>query len=233
MISMRKIFALFAKDMKSITYNVFIISGILLMPIIAIMFTIGLDEPNVWLADFLIKMNILINGANIICVMIAEEKEKHTLSVLISSTVSGADFLIGKVLVTGILTFASNLVLYFIMSLGSVIPIGAYLLMTGMAILPVTALGAIIGLVFKTQAAASTAVAPIMMLLVFVPMFLPPDNIFIDNVFKYIFSEQMSLGLTAVYNGDAYLSNLAIISANFIILATTFALIYKKRGLAT
>ncbi|MCL2820610.1 MAG: ABC transporter permease [Oscillospiraceae bacterium] len=232
MISGRKIFALFAKDIKSLAYNIFIISGLLIMPVMAIMFTFGMDEPDVWLADFLIKMNILINGANIICVMIAEEKEKHTLSVLIASTVSGADFLISKVLVTGLLTFISNGVLYFIMGLGSILPFGTFMLMTGIAILPVTVVGAIIGLLCKTQAAASTAVTPVMMLLVFLPMFIPQESFFAESIFKYVFSEQMSLGLASIYNGEPFLSNIIIITINFAILATAFGFIYKKRGIS-
>jgi hypothetical protein len=47
------------------------------MPIIAFILSVGDDTPDTGLADFLISMNVLINGANIICVLIAEEKEKH------------------------------------------------------------------------------------------------------------------------------------------------------------
>ena len=235
MISMRKIEALFSKDMKTIFQNVFILSGLLIMPVIAIMFTIGLEDEEaiIGLADFLIKMNILVNGANIICVMIAEEKEKHTLSVLVASTVSAVDFLISKVLVTGILTFLSNVLLFFIMGLGAYLPIAPFLAMSAVAILPVTVVGAIIGILCKTQAAASTVVAPVMMLLVFLPMFLPQESFFVDKVFRYVFAEQMTYGLAAVYHGEPYLLSLGIIAINFVVLAVAFGLVYKKRGLAS
>ena len=231
MISTRKVYALFAKDMKTITYNLFVISGLLVVPIIAFFFTMASNGPEPALADFLLQMNILINGANIICVMIAEEKEKHTMGVLIASTVSGAEFLAGKVLVTTVLTLASNVALYFIMGLGAIMPFGSFVIVTGVAILPAAAIGAIIGIACKTQAAASSAVAPLMMLLVLLPMFLQ-GSFLTDNILYYVFSEQMSHGLAATYHGESFLPNIGIIAVNFVVLSVIFWGVYKKKGLS-
>ena len=231
MISLRKIYALIAKDMKTITYNLFVLSGLLVVPVVAFFFTLATDAPEPALADLLLQMNILLNGANIICVMIAEEKEKHTLSVLIASTVSGAEFLVGKVLVTAVLTLISNVALFFIMGLGAILPFGSFVIVTGIAILPAAAIGAIIGIACKTQAAASTAVAPLMMILVILPMFIP-RSFFTENILHYIFSRQMSLGLAAAYHGEAYLANIGAIAANFVVLSAVFWAVYKKKGLS-
>ena len=229
--SMTKVYALFAKDMKMISYNLFVISGLLVVPVVAFFFTLTADAPEPAIADLLLQMNILINGANIICVIIAEEKEKHTLSVLIASTVSGVEFLAGKLLVTTLLTLASNVVLFLITGLGSIMPIGPFILVTGAAILPAAAIGAIIGIACKTQASASSAVAPLMMLLVLLPMFLP-QGFFTENILYYVFSQQMSLGLAAVYHGTSFLPNIGIIAVNFVVLSAIFWGVYKKKGLS-
>jgi len=228
---MRKIGALCAKDAKTIFHNLFVLSGLLVVPVLAMLMTIGSEpEQVIILASFLIPMNVLLNGANIICVMIAEEKEKHTLNVLVASTVSGADFLISKVLVATVLTLVSNAVVFQIMGLGSVMPIGSFLLVTGVTILPVAAVGAIIGIVCKTQTAASTVVAPIMILLVIMPPLIP-ESFFTEYILRYAFSEQMNYGLSAVFNGESYLANIGVIAANFAVLAAVFWGVYKKRGL--
>jgi ABC-2 type transport system permease protein len=238
MISIKKINALFAKDMKTIFHNLFVLSGLMIMPIMALLLKIGLESPEevIALAGFLIPMNILMNGANIICVMIAEEKEKYTLNVLVSSTVSSADFLISKVLLTTVLTFISNAVLYFILGLQASMPLFPFLLVTGVTILPVAAVGAIIGIACKTQAAASTVVAPVTLIMVFLPLFLGGNNgngnFFIDNILYYTFSEQMTHGLSAVYHGEAFIRHIGAIALNFVVLAALFGLFYKKKGLA-
>jgi len=231
MISMRKINALVAKDMKTTLNNIFVLSGLLAVPIMGLLLSIGSEpEQLIALASFLVPMNVLLNGANIICVMIAEEKEKHTLNVLVASTVSGADFLVSKVVVTALFAFVSNALVYAILRLGGVMPFGPFLLVTGVTILPVAVVGAIIGIACKTQAAASTAVAPIMILLVILPPLIP-ENYFTENILRFVFSESMTHGLSAVYSGEPFLAEIGIIAANFVVLAAVFWAVYRKKGL--
>jgi len=238
MSSMRKISALLWKQMKTISYNPFIISGLLVFPVMAFIFNLTTD-PNdpyvaaemIQMAMFFIQINVLVNGANIICVMIAEEKEKKTLNVLITSTVSGMEFLISKVLGTVILTAASNVALFFIYGLQDTMAIGPFLLLTTIAILPAAAIGAVVGILCKTQTAASTVVSPVIMVLAFVPTFIPEGS-FLESAFRYVFSEQLILGIRAVSYGEPFMGYVGFIAVNFAMLLPVFWLFYKKKGLA-
>ena len=219
MISTRKIFAICEKDFKGLARNLFVLSGVLIVPIIAFVMGLAVEPEYAAQASTLfITMNIMMNGANIICVMIAEEKEKHTLNVLSASTVSGLDFLISKLIIALVLTALVNVAIYFIFGLSGVMPIGPFMLVTSFAILPAAAIGAIIGIATKTQSAASTAVAPIALVPIFLPMLLPPES-GLWNVLQYIFSEQIVSGLRTVYDGEPFISAIGVIAANFAVLA--------------
>ena len=231
MISSRKIHALCAKDAKSLLHNVFILSGILIIPVMAFVFNLMADEFVIDLVLMIVQMNVLMNGANIICVMIAEEKEKHTLNVLVSSTVSGLDFLLSKLLVSVVLTMAVSVAVYFMFDLMGIMAFGQFMLITGVAVLPAAAIGAIIGITMKTQAAASSAVAPLFMVFMFLPMLVPRDSA-VWNVLQYLFPEQMVLGLIAVYRGEAFMTYIGFILANFAVLFVAFLLVYRKKGLS-
>ena len=231
MISARKIMAISLKDAKSLLYNMFILSGILIVPVMAFVLNLTADD-DVYVMPIMlmvVQMNVLMNGANIICVMIAEEKEKHTLNVLKSSTVSGLDFLFSKLLVTVVLTAIVTALIFFMFRPEN-IALLPFMLITTIAILPTAAIGAIIGIATKTQAAASSAVAPVALIFMFLPLVIPYDAAIWD-VLDYLFVQQLVIGVRNIYDGYAYLGNIGIILANFVVLFAVFLLYYKKKGL--
>ncbi|MCL2404873.1 MAG: ABC transporter permease [Defluviitaleaceae bacterium] len=232
MISTRKIFAICEKDFKGLARNLFVLSGILIVPIIAFVMGLVIEPEYAAQASVtFIVMNIMMNGANIICVMIAEEKEKHTLNVLSASTVSGLDFLISKLLIAVVLTAVVNVIIYFMFGLLDVMPIGSFMLITSIAILPAAAIGAVIGIATKTQSAASTAVAPIALIPIFLPMVIPAESA-AWNVLRFLFTEQVVSGLRAIYLGESFISSIGIIVANFAVLFIVFLVYYRKKGLS-
>jgi len=233
MISTRKIYAICEKDIKGITRNLFVLSGVLIVPIITFVMGRAMDaELAAQTAVMFIVMNIMMNGGNIICVMIAEEKEKHTLNVLSASTVSGLDFLISKLIIALILTAAVNLSIYFMMGLSDTMPLGPFMLITSIAILPAAAIGAVIGIATKTQAAASSVVAPLALIPLMMPMLVPAESAAWD-VLRYLFTEQVVSGLRAIYDSEPFMANIGFVAANFAVLFIVFLLYYKKKGLAS
>jgi len=231
MISSRKIFAICEKDFKGLARNVFVLTGLVIVPIMAMLMGRGVDPENAaQFATMFVTMNIMMNGANIICVMIAEEKEKHTLHVLSSSTVSGLDFLISKMIITVLLTAIGNLIIYFMFGLLDIVSIGPFMLITSLAIIPAATIGAIIGIATKTQAAASTAVAPLAMIPILLPIIVPAESGAWD-ILRFLFTEQVLDGIRAVYYGESFMNNIAIIAANFAALFVLFLLLYRKKGL--
>jgi len=236
MISLRKISALYGKNMKNIFYNPFIMTSpiaILVMSYLFGMFMIPDDAPfeivNIIL-NMIVNMNAIMCGVMIMSILIAEEKEKNTLNVLITSTVSGFDFLIGSVLTTATITVICNAAIYFIIGVQDYIPFGQFMLITTLGAVAAITFGATIGLLSKNQMTASTIVAPIF-LLILIPMFFR-GSFFIDNVLYYFFTEQISVSLVELAQGGSSILRVLIITANFVVFAVIFALCYRKRGLS-
>jgi len=236
MISPRKIYAIYSKNMKNIIYNPFIMTSPVAILVLAYLFgafMIPADAPaelTIYLMNMVVIMNAIMCGVMIMSVLIAEEKEKNTLNVLITSTVSGMDFLTGNVLTTATITVICNIAVYFIIGARDLIPFGPYILITSAGAAAAITFGATFGLLAKNQAAASTMAAPLA-LLIFLPVLLRGSFI-IDNVLYYFFTEQISIALVELADGKFRLFRIGIITANLIVFAFIFGTCYKKRGFA-
>jgi len=114
MISVRKIQALYAKQFKNLMYNYFVLGGFAVTLVMTYLISL-VAEPEVMSTLFImmVQMSILLGGANTMCCLIAEEKEKDTLNVLMNSTVSSLDFLISNSLITSTFTILLNISIYF------------------------------------------------------------------------------------------------------------------------
>jgi len=236
MISFRKISALYCKNMKNIFYNPFIMTSpivILIMSYLFGMFIIPDDAPfevTILILNMIVNMNAIMCGVMIMGILIAEEKEKNTLNVLITSTVSGFDFLAGSVLTTATITVICNAAIYYIIGAQKFIPFGQFMLITTFAAIAAITFGATIGLLSKNQITASTITAPIFLLII-IPMFFR-GSFFIDNVLYYLFTEQISISLMELAESELNILRILIISANFIVFGIIFGLCYRKRGLS-
>jgi ABC-2 type transport system permease protein len=232
MISGRKVNALVGKQLKTITGNPFVITPILLVPFMAFLFSTAFDaETAQGMIPFIVGMNMIMGAPTVISCLIAEEKEKNTLSVLITSTVSVLDFLTSKILIASVSTILLNIAIYFLMGAQTIISFGIFMLFTSLGALASTLLGAVIGIASKNQATASTMVSPLMLLLI-MPVFFP-DNFFVDNILYYFFTEQVLLSIHNMAFNDGTLEAfpLIIIAANIVIFGALFGIFYKKKGL--
>lgn len=231
-ISMRKINALVGKQLKTVTSNPFVIMPIFLVPFMAFLFSQAMEpEYAQQMLTFMVGMNLILGAPTIISCLIAEEKEKNTLAVLITSTVSVLDFLISKVLFTAVCSIAMNAAVYFLMNGQELIGFDVFMLLSGLGSVTATLLGAAIGITSKNQATASTMVSPLMLLLI-IPVFFP-DNFFVDNILYYFFTEQVLLAIHRIaFDGSSLtLLPLGIIAVNIIVLGVVFGMFYKKNGL--
>jgi len=235
MISFRKINALYNKQMKNFFNNPFVAFAPVLMVGLAYLNSTVLpyDAEPVQYASMLIMvvlMNVLMTGAFTMSCLIAEEKEKFTLNVLITSTVSVMDFLISNILTVATITITANVLIYIVIGVGDIIPFVPFLLISSLGTVAGITLGASLGLLSKNQAAASAISTPLFAIVI-IPMFFP-DNFFVDNVLYYVFTEQIAhMLINLARYGEMQLFRLAIIAANFVVLAAVFAICYKKRGL--
>jgi len=235
MISPRKISAIYSKNMKGITKNPFIIVAPLAILLIAVLQVMNLPEyatndEIAMLLNMVIGLNVLLTGITTMCVLIAEEKEKNTLNVLITSTVSGIDFLTAHVLTTATITVAVNALVYYIVGVDG-LPIGDYLLVTSVGTIAAITLGATLGILAKNQAAASTMVSPFIMLLMLAPIFFS-DTFLVQNVLYYSFTEQMNLAVFDLLGDGLNWIRVVMLGANIAVFAVIFGVCYRKRGLA-
>jgi len=233
-ISTRKISAIYSKNIKSVLSNPFIAALPFMMVALAFIFHMITPEYATYYETastliMLVLMNVLIGGATIMAVLIAEEKEKNTLNVLITSTVSPLDFLISHVLTAATLTITVNAAMFYIMRVPD-LPIVDYMIITSIGSIAAITLGATLGLLAKNQAAASTMGTPLIAL-VLLPSLIT-DNFIVDNILYYFFSEQINFAMVdLIRGGELDLLRIGIMAANFIAFALIFAVCYKKRGI--
>ena len=232
MISIKKIEALFTKQLKIIIHNPFILVSLFITPLLA--FALGRTEPDeaagfMGLFSMLLMMNTMIGGAFMMSCLIAEEKEKNTLNVLITSTVSVWDFLISNLLVAFLFTMGINVFLYLFLGIAEYIGWGQFFIISASSALVAAVLGASLGLGSKNQMTASTLSTPLL-LIPMLPLFFP-DNAFTDRILYYFFTEQIHFMLTEIRDGEFQLYRVAIVAANFAVFSLIFIAFYKKRGL--
>ena len=161
--------------------------------------------------------------------IIAEEKEKNTLRVLLTHNVKPMEYLFGVgSLVAGYCMF--GVAVFALMSgySGSTLLYFLLILIVGLIISIVV--GAIIGLVSKNQMMATSLSVPIMMLLSFLPM-LSAYNSTIREVARFTYTGQMSNMINQIEHLSLSSENILVLGGNCIIMAILFVVLFRKRNL--
>ncbi|MFD2044206.1 ABC transporter permease [Ornithinibacillus salinisoli] len=229
-LSMKRIYAIFQKDIKDLSKNMFVSSIIVLPLLMAFMYSrMGV---NIELHYLIINLTLASVTLFIQCAVIAEEKEKHTLRGLMLSPATLPEILTGKSLVTLILTLVTIVVCTKITGYDP-----ANLLLVFIAIfissLFYLALGTLLGLVTKTVVEASVVILPFMFLFGFGSMLQPlideyPLLVFVD----YLPNTQLVEFAYKVEEGLAFgnlWSHLTIILAWGVVSAILTFFVYRKR----
>ncbi|MBY7144800.1 ABC transporter permease [Virgibacillus sp. NKC19-3] len=167
----QRISAIFEKDIKDFMKNMML----LMMPVIPIVLALIYTRMGSGDEDLPIIMLYIIIGvtysavtSSTIMTMMAEESEKKTLRGLIQSPASMMDIIIGKSLVTGLITFVSLIVSLVILDIEPFLHVRAMLGLL-LIFLFFLFLGIGIGLFAKSIASTSFYIMPIMFLFGFTP----------------------------------------------------------------
>ncbi|ASN04990.1 ABC transporter permease [Virgibacillus necropolis] len=169
--NVQRISAIFEKDMKDFMKNMML----LMMPIIPIVLAVlygrlNGDEPMPIELIYLI-VGVTFSSVTTSCIMtmMAEENEKKTLRGLILSPASFIDILVGKSLVTGVMTLVTLIVSLLFVGLDPFLNLQAII---GLILLFLffLLLGIGVGLFVKSVAATLAYLMPIMFLFGFTPM---------------------------------------------------------------
>lgn len=234
--SIRRVNALFIKEVKDISKNM----NVLFMAALPIIFCViylnlykGGEETKIYLFDLCLGMNLILVSSFVIAMLIAEEKEKNTLRTLMLSSVSPMEFLAGKAAITLLLSEVVNVIMFFITGIG-IQYLFKYILITTLVVISMMEIGAAVGLLAENQMATGTIGMPIFMILLMIPMFSRINNT-LKNIAQLLPNYNMSIILQRIFSGksagpgSAY--NIAVILAWIIIGAVGFGLIYNKKRL--
>ncbi|MBU3201842.1 ABC transporter permease [Clostridium estertheticum] len=236
----RRINALLKKEIKSLSKN----WNILLMCLLPVLFSFiytnvfrgGGTSDGIGKYEILyicLGMNIVLIAGFMIAMLIAEEKEKNTLRTLMLSGVSPLEFLIGKVVITFVVSEILNILIFYIARMDSVY-LGKFILLTSLVAISMIEIGAVVGIIVTNQMSAGTVGMPIFMFFLMVPIFSSFSKK-IELIANFLPNYNMNLMFTMLFSGGEIgvgeAKNIAVILIWIIIAGVTFVCTYNKVGL--
>ena len=230
---MRNTTAIFKKQLKDTMQNKTVLIQFIMFPLLTLIMsqTITLEgmQEN-FFVNLFATMYIGMAPLTSIAAVIAEEKEKNTLRVLMMSNVKPYEYLLGV-----------GSYIWFACMLGAAVicAAGGFALREGLAFMGIMAVGilasllvgAAIGTWSKTQMMATSITVPVMMFFSFMPM-LSMFNDTIAKIAKFIFSQQVNIMLGRVNTLQPEAENICIVVINMVFFTALFTFSYKKSGLA-
>lgn len=238
--SIRRVNALFKKEIKDLGKNM----NVLLMCLLPIMFSIiysklfggGASSDQLQKADILILclgMNLTLVSSFVIAMLIAEEKEKNTLRTLMLSAVSPWEFLTGKALITLLMSIGINIVMFFIIGINAQY-LGMYILLSSLVVFSMIEIGAVVGIIAPNQMSTGVIGMPVIMLLLMIPLFAKLNKT-LAKIAEFLPNYNLNIMLEKVFKGQAIgtesVYNISVILVWILIAAVAFAYTYNKRGL--
>ncbi|HJB88728.1 MAG TPA: ABC transporter permease [Candidatus Blautia excrementigallinarum] len=218
----------------------------IIMPIFSVLFTLmfrflyqyvmGDGKLTPQLGAYVLSMGLVVNiGAALYCTsfLLAEEKEKKTLRVLMTSSVNALEFFIGSILPVFLATVLINYVL--IPTSGYEIPGNAlpiFSAVTILASLTSCILGMLLGIFAKDQVSTSTVTTPLLLILMLIPMFSDLVEV-LDSIAKYIFTGAvMNMVANIAAKEKPYLDNssLLVMVVETILAIALFIFFYRRNG---
>lgn len=187
------------------------------------------DMPSNYFVNIFSIMYVGMAPLTVMASIIAEEKEKNTLRVLLTHNVKPMEYLLGVgSLVTGCCML--GVVVFAIVGGYSGSALLYFLLIMMVGIIISIVVGAMIGLLSKNQMMATSISVPAMMLLSFLPM-LSTFNSTIRQLARVTYTGQMSNLIEQVEHLSLSYENILVLGGNCMITAILFVVLFKKRNL--
>lgn len=229
--SLKRMNAIFQKDLKDLTKNIYVGTSLLMPVVLAFMYG--------KMGDISIEAHYLIINLTLVAVaffvqsaLIAEEREKNTLRGLMLSPATIPEILSGKSLVSFLITMITIVLCAKLSGYepNNIILIGIAIIISSLFYL---ALGTLFGLLSRTVIEASVIMLPVMLVFgfgSFIEIFIEKYPIltfikFMPNIQLINFAEKVQAGSGI---GNVW-SHLAIIFIWFIGTAIFTVFVYKKR----
>ena len=187
--------------------------------------------------NFVLTLCELLNLSAIpltgLAMIVAEEKEKNTLRVLMLSDVSALEYIFSKIISVLVLMELITIVIFFITATQlSYLPM--FLLVTTVTSISMLLFGSVVGLLSKDQMSTSTLSTPLMILFLIPPMFQNMNEV-IDKIASIVPTTRMMAIINDAMNGMSILSqehllDFGIILAWILLGVVTFAMMYRRKG---
>lgn len=231
--NMNHIVAIFKKQLKDTLKNKTVLIQFVMFPVLTLVMNYAIQiegMPENFFVNMFAAMYIGMAPLTSMAAVIAEEKEKNTLRVLMLSNVKPYEYLLG---------IGSYIWLACMLGAAVICAAGGYTQKAGILFMGIMATGifasilagAAIGTWSRTQMMATSITVPVMIVLSFLPM-LSWFNTTIARIGKFVYSEQISRMLSQVNHLQLEAGNVCIIAGNMLIAAVLFIVAYKKCGLA-
>ena len=227
---MRNAWIIFKRQLRDTIKNRTVLIQFILFPVLTLVMTRAVQPaglPENFFVSLFATMYVGMAPLTASAAIIAEEKEKNTLRVLLFSGVRPQEYLVGVGGYVWILCMAGAAVFC---AQGDYLFDERLRFMAIMAagILVSVLLGGTIGIVSRSQMSATSAVVPAMLLLSFAPM-LSLFNPQVEAVARYLYSGQVSRMLDSL--DGVQTSGILIFAANLLLAAGLFVMAYRKRAL--
>lgn len=229
---MKNIKAVFMKQMLDTIKNKTVFIQFLMFPVMAVIMENAVkmeDMPEHFFVKLFAVMFVGMAPLTCMSAIIAEEKEKNTLRVLMMSNVKPWQYIISVGTYIFIMCMVGTAV-FAVLGEYNGTELAMFILSMLSGIILSEIIGAVIGIFSRNQMTATSLTIPIMMVLSFVPML----SMFNENIKKFasiIYSQQISDLINGIGSSEVSANNIIVIAVNFIIGIVLFAMAYKKKGL--
>ena len=180
-----------------------------------------------------ISLNLCMDGFLMVRTAIAEEKEKHTLRVLMTSSVTGMQYFIGSILFPFVLMNIINIVVLAISGISmSQVSVVAFLLVSAVASLISCVMGMIVGLCAQNQMNANLISYPLIIVFMMIPMF---GNLSekLHHISGFLFTGVLTEMASGFAEGMSYTLkplDIAVLIGELIISILVFLVLYRRNG---
>lgn len=228
-ISMVKIVAILEKQLKDTLKNKEVLIQFLMFPVMALIMENTISIPGMpegFFTKLFSSMYIGMAPLTAMSAIVAEEKEKNTLRVLLMSDVKAGEYLFG----IGSYVWAACMMGSVLLAIAGGFKgkeLLVYLAVMSVGIMISLMAGAAIGIISRTQMAATSVTVPVMMIFSFLPMI----GMFNENIKKIAdltYSGQIYSWLNRIGNLELSAENLIIVGCNLLAVAVCFVIAYRK-----
>lgn len=230
---MNKVMAILKKQIKDTPKNKEVLIQFIMFPLLTLIMQNAVHiegMPHNYFVLMFATMYVGMAPLTSAAAIIAEEKEKNTLRMLLMSNVKAVEYLLGIGIYVFVLCMAGAAI--FAAAGGYTGGAwGAFMLIMAIGIITSLLMGAAIGTWSRSQMSATSLSVPLMMVFSFLPM-LGSFNKQINTVSRLTYSQQIQNLLTEAGHAAVSAENIIVITVNLVCVCILFVIAYRKCGLA-